>query len=39
MFGLTSEVSGTFIPTFVTPEINATTLAASLIFFALATEA
>lgn len=39
MFGLTSTVSGTFIPTFVLPAINTTTLAASLIFFALATEA
>jgi uracil permease len=37
--GLTSTMSGIFIPTLVAPAINTTTLAASLIFFALATEA
>ena len=37
--GLTSTMSGIFIPSFVAPAINTTTLAASLIFFALATEA
>ena len=39
MYGLTSTVSGVFIPTFVSPAFNATTFVASLIFFALATEA
>ena len=39
MYGLTSTVSGAFIPTFVSPAFNTTTFVASLIFFALATEA
>ena len=39
MYGLTSTVSGVFIPTFVSPAFNTTTFVASLIFFALATEA
>ena len=39
MFGLTSTASTVFIPTLVSPAFNATTFVASLIFFALATEA
>lgn len=39
MYGLTSTASGVFIPTFVSPAFNTTTFVASLIFFALATEA
>ena len=39
LYGLTSTFSGTFVPNFVVPAFNSTTLAASLIFFALATEA
>jgi uracil permease len=39
MHGLSSTASTPFIPTFVSPAFNMTTLMASLIFFALATEA
>lgn len=39
MHGLSSAASTAFIPTFVSPAFNMTTLTASLIFFALATEA
>ena len=39
MFGLGSTGSAIFIPHFIAPAFNLTTLGASLIFFALATEA
>ncbi len=39
MYGLTSTASTVFIPTLVSPAFNTTTFVASLIFFALATEA
>lgn len=39
MFGLGSTGSTAFIPQFIMPAFNLTTLSASLIFFALATEA